>query len=187
MLLCGHLEAFVEELGAAALESFETKQVSRTPTVPVSRFYYHLSREIIEDIRNTKDQDRLADKIFDFLASDLPLWSPRSGPLPQPISAEKFNDGFSNPLFDKVKAYFKRFGYDSYEYDLGCKLKAEYFTTIAMVDELVRTRNDIAHGDKGATKTPKEIDDAIALLRLYCIATDDVFARWWKSNFCAIR
>ena len=184
VLLSGHLEAFIKELGELAIDSLYTKNVLRTHIAP--RFFYHISKNIIDEIQDTSDPDRKAEKIFSFIDSDITYWS-KSGSFPNQIPIDKFNKGFSNPAYKKVKVYFKRFGYSDYDYDLGCRLQARHQSTINMVDHLVDIRNKIAHGDPLATKTPSDVRDMKTIIQRYCIETDSVFANWWKTQFCPIR
>lgn len=184
VLLSGHLEAFIKELGEVALDALHEKRVQRTNIE--SRFFYHVSKDLLDELLDTRDPQKIADKLFSFLCSDLPYWS-RSGQFLQPVPAERFNKGFSNPAFDKIRAYFNRFGYSDYRKDLANLLKSNNAPTTNMIDHLVDIRNKIAHGDPTATKTPQEVSEMIAIIRLYCKATDSVFAAWCKTNFCAIR
>jgi hypothetical protein len=184
VLLCGHLEAFIKDLGEVALDSFHEKGVPRTKIA--SQLYYHISKDILDEIKNTADPEKIANKVFAFIESDLPFWC-RSGPFPQPIASERFNKGFSNPAFSKIRAYFGRFGYFEYRNDLANLLKAQYGPTTNMVDHLVDIRNKVAHGDPAATKTPSEVKDMIRLLRVYCMSTDTVFASWCGATICRIR
>lgn len=184
VLLCGHLEAFIKELGEVALDSMHSKNVPRTAVA--SRLYYHISKNLLDEMKDTSDADRLAEKMFTFINSDLSYWS-RVGPFPQQIPVERFNQGFSNPAFKKIRSYFNRFGYADYSRDLARTLKANYQLTVNMVDHLVDTRNKIAHGDPAATKTPGEVRDLVTIIRTYCSTTDSVFASWHKMTFCSIR
>lgn len=184
VLLSAHLEAFIKELGELALDSMHQKCVPRSAVA--SRFFYHLSKQIINEIQGASDQDKIADKVFSFIQNDLTYWS-KTGPFPYALPTDQFNKGFSNPAYDKIKSYFNRFGYSEYQRDLGYALRAQYPSSINMVDHLVDTRNKIAHGDPAATKTPNEVRDMVTIIRKYCAATDAVFANWWRSNYCSIR
>jgi hypothetical protein len=184
VLLSAHLEAFIKELGEVALNALHAKNISRESLDSV--LFYHVSKDLLDEILNTRDPRKIADKIFSFVASDLPFWS-RTGPFPQPVPAERFNKGFSNPAFEKVRAYFKRFGYLEYKDDLARALKADYAVTENMVDHLVDIRNKIAHGDPTATKTPYEVTEMIAIIRRYGKTTDSVFSLWCKKNYCRIK
>jgi hypothetical protein len=184
VLLSGHLEAYVKELGEIALESMTNKNVPRTHLAP--RFYYHISKDLIKEIRETSDPQKIANKIFDFINSDLEFWS-KAGGFAQPIPVARFNMGFASPAFPKIKRYFNRFGYGNYKSDLQTLLMANYLPTINMVDHLVDTRNKIAHGDPNASKTPAEVTQIISIIRSFCGSTDAVFAKWWKTSFCPIR
>jgi hypothetical protein len=184
VLLSAHLEAFIRELGEVALTNLHLRAVSRTGIA--SQFYYHISKDIINEIKDTSEHEKIAEKFFSFLQNDLPYWD-RTGPFPNPLPVDRFNRGFSNPAFDKIRAYFNRFGYSNYQRDLASTLNANYNTTKNMVDHLVDTRNKIAHGDIATTKTPNDVKQMIDIIRKYCYATDEVFASWCKSNLCTIR
>lgn len=184
VLLCSHLEAYVKEIGELALDTMHTKRVPRENVG--MRFYYHISKNILDEIRDTSDPEKIAIKVFDFLQTDLSYWS-QSGPLPQPIPTDQFNKGFSNPKYRKVRTYFNRFGCFDYHSELSRKLAGHFQPTITMVDHLVDIRNKIAHGDTTAIKTPTEVQDMVRIVREFCVATDSVFATWWRVNFCSIR
>lgn len=184
VLLSSHLEAYIKELGELALESLYKKAVPRNKLS--SKFYYHISKNILEELKDTTDPEKIGDKIFEFLEKDHIFWS-KNGIFPESIPSERFNKGFSNPAFDKIKAYFNRFGYHEYKKDLESRLQAKFQPTMNMVDHLVDIRNKIAHGNPTATKTPSEVKDIVSIIKLYCTETDDVFATWWKATYCAIR
>lgn len=184
VLLSGHLEAYIKELGEVALDALFVKQVQRAKID--ARFFYHVSKDRLDEVLSTSDHVKIANKVFAFVETDLSFWS-RIGPFPQAIPAERFNKGFSNPAFDKISAYFHRFGYSGYKRDLANRLKAANVTTINMIDHLVDIRNKIAHGDPTATKTPQEVRAMMKIIRDYCRATDSVFAVWCKTRICSIR
>lgn len=184
VLLCAHVEAFIKELGEVVLDAVHTKAVSRARIAP--RLYYHISKDILDEIQDTEDPGKIADKVFSFLKQDSAYWS-QAGPFPQPIDAERFNKGFASPASRKIRSYFSRFGYSTYDNDLAATLKAQYKPTKNMVDHLVDTRNKIAHGDSTVTKTPTELQDMMRLVRLYCRTTDQVFASWCSTAMCKVR
>lgn len=184
VLLSSHLEAYVKELGELALDSLYSQSVTRSNLEP--RFFYHISKNTLDEIKDTSDPDRISEKVFEFLRDDGVFWS-RSGAFSEAVPSERFNKGFSNPAFKKIKAYLNRFGYIDYRHDLAVKLQANFQPTVNMIDHLVDTRNKIAHGDPSATKTPSEVKDMMAIVKRYCSETDSVFATWWKTSFCSIR
>ena len=184
VLLSAHLESFIKNLGEITLDALHTKSVARAQLN--GAIFYHVSKDMLDEVSDAREPSKVAERVFGFFASDAPFWS-RSGPFPQPLPAERFNKGFSNPAFNKIRAYFNRFGYSNYRHDLAQLLKADFQPTRNMVDHLVDTRNKIAHGDPQVTKTPKEIADMTAILRRYGMATDAVFAAWCKANMCIIR
>ena len=184
VLLCSHLEAYVRELGEAALGSMTVRDIPRTKLV--SRFYYHISKDILEEFRSTHDPEKTADKVFAFIGRDLEYWS-KEGQFPEPVPVELFNRGFASPKFEKIRKYFNRFGYEGYQQDLMAHMQGRFQPTVTMVDHLVDTRNKIAHGDFVVNKTPGEVKEMASLARLFCRETDTVFAAWWGKSFCAIR
>ncbi|WP_374352689.1 MAE_28990/MAE_18760 family HEPN-like nuclease [Limnohabitans sp.] len=184
VLLSSHLEAYVKELGELAIDSLILSNIDRSK-IPET-FFYHVSKSFIDEIKDTSDSKKLANKIFEFIVSDGSMWS-KSGPFPQQPSSERFNRGFSNPAYEKIKAYFGRFGYQTYQSDISAKLQGNYLTVINMINHLVDVRNKIAHGDPSATKTPGEVLDIIKLIRVFCMVTDSNFAGWWGSNYCKLR
>ncbi|MFI5330308.1 MAG: MAE_28990/MAE_18760 family HEPN-like nuclease [Desulfobaccales bacterium] len=186
VLLSAHVEAFIKELGEVALTNIHLKAVSRNSLA--SQFYYHISKDTISEVKDTSDHGRIAEKIFGFLQSDLTYWD-RTGPFPNPLPSDRFNSGFSNPAFDKIRAYFNRFGYQDYQKDLAATLQANFNSTKNMVDHLVDTRNKIAHGDIDIStkKTPDDVKQMIVIIRKFCGATDAVFASWCNMNLCPIR
>lgn len=184
VLLSSHVEAFIRELGEIALESFVSKRVERNKFPP--RLFYHISKDIIDEIINTGDPEKIAAKVFQFMQTDAGFWS-QSGEFPSPIPIERFNKGFANPAFEKTKSYLSRFGYTTYRDDINRMLRAQAAPVINMLNHLVDTRNNIAHGDPTATKTPQEIKDMMNLIAVYCRATDGVFANWCRANYCPIR
>ena len=184
VLLSGHMEAYIRELGELALDSMTSKNVFRSQLT--SRIYYHISKDILDEIRDTSDPEKIADKIFQFIDSDIEYWS-KNGTFPQPIPVGRFNKGFNNPAYKKIVKYFNRFGYDSYRHDLVTRLRANFDPTVNMVDQLVDIRNKIAHGDPNASKTPGEVKAMMSIVRSFCRVTDTVFATWWKNHYCGIR
>lgn len=184
VLMCSHVEAFVKELGETALESFVTRSVSRDKFP--HRMFYHISKDMIDEIVDTRDPETIGEKLFGFIKADVDYWS-RTGAFPKAVPVERFNKGFANPAFEKIKSYLGRFGYQNYRHDMNILLKAKALPTINMIDHLVDTRNNIAHGDTAATKTPGEIREMAAYITEFCRATDVVFANWCKTEFCTIR
>lgn len=184
VLLSSHLEAFIKELGELLLTRLFDKGVNRSTLD--QRFFYHISKDRVDIIKDATDPESVARSVFDFLAADQDLWV-RSGALPRYVDSERFNRGFANPKFKKIRSYFNRFGFQAYHGDLQRKLARNFVPYTNMVNHLVDTRNLIAHGDPGATKTPAEVKDMVDIVIQFCRATDQVFARWCKSKYCAVR
>lgn len=184
VLLSSHLEAFIKELGELLLDSLFSKSVDRSTFD--NRIFYHVSKRHFDEIKNTVDHEAIVKSIFRFIGEDAEYWS-TSGTLPRVIDSEGFNKGFANPKFKKIKSYFNRFGFERYQTELARQLTHNFTTDINMITHLVDTRNLIAHGDPGATKTPSEVKDMTQIVVRFCIGTDKVFGDWCKAKYCAIR
>lgn len=184
VLLSSHIEAYVKELGEHALDSIYAKAVCRSKLAP--QFFYHISKEKIEFIRSASQPDKIAHHVQSFVDNETSVWR-TSDPLPAPIPSRVFNKGFSNPSFDKVKAYFGRFGYTKFGGDFFRTLGRDAQTTANNLDQIVDARNSIAHGELSATKTPSEVKLMIETAKVFCRTTDQIFGYWCRKNLCSIR
>jgi RiboL-PSP-HEPN len=184
VLLSSHVEAFIKELGETALEAFFDKRISRSNVS--AAIFYNISKDVIAELSASSESDKIAEKMFEFLDLDLGFWS-KVGPFPNQIPSDRFNKGFASPAFKKVVTYFGRFGYRDFKRDFDKKLSSESPLTINALDHMVAVRNNIAHGDESATKTPSEVEIMIKIVSLFCRSTDDVFSSWCKKNHCSIR
>jgi hypothetical protein len=184
VLLSSHLEAYIRELGELLLGRIYEAKVLRGGVSPV--VFYHISKDLLDQIGDTSDAEKIAKKVLAFINRDGDFWS-QTGSFPRSIPVERFNVGFANPSYSQIKKYFNRFGYSSYNNDLRVRMKADFDPIRNMVNHLVATRNQIAHGDPSATKTPSEVCDMALLVRKFCVVTDSVFGNWCRGNLCTIR
>ena len=184
VLLSSHLEAFIKELGELLLCRLFDRRVDRA--LLDDKFFYHVSKGLIDDIKSNTNPKKISRAIFKFLHEDQDFWC-KSDALPRTINADGFNRGFSNPKFDKIKSYLSRFGYHEYHGDLQKKLTKNFSGYKNMVDHVVDIRNLIAHGDTRAKRTPSDVKDMTDIVIQFCRATDDVFATWSKKMYCSIR
>jgi hypothetical protein len=184
VLLSSHVEGYIKDLGEIAIDALVAKQVDRSKIDDT--FFFHLSQNTFRSIKDSDDHGKLSKALFSFLHVDAIHWS-KEGPFSVPLPADNFSKGFSNPLPDKIKAYFGRFGYRTYMHDLMRRMKSNFRPTVNAIEHMVDTRNKIAHGDVVAVKTPKEVGDLRNHVQKFCIETDMVFATWFKSQYCSIR
>lgn len=184
VLLCSHIEGYAKEIGELTLSKIVEKRVCRSKVSNLISYY--ASGDLIFEIKDTTDREKIAKKIAKLFERDLPLWE-QVGPHPQPISEERFNKSFASPSFQKIASYIGRFGYSHFKRDLGEKMKGDYAAAKNLIDHVVDIRNKIAHGDPIASKTPSDLLDAIPMVKQFCRATDDVFSSWCKTNLCVIR
>ncbi|WP_299704594.1 MAE_28990/MAE_18760 family HEPN-like nuclease [uncultured Tateyamaria sp.] len=184
VLLCSHIEGYTKEVGELTLAKIYEHSVCRSKISNVVS--YHASRDIISEIKDTSDADKLASKIVNFVERDLSIWG-QTGPHPQPISEDRFNKSFSSPSFQKIASYISRFGYSEFKRDLNTKMKGDYLPAKNLIDHIVDIRNKIAHGDPVLSKTPTDLLETIPMVKRFCRTTDDLFAAWCKTNICSIR
>jgi hypothetical protein len=184
VLLSSHLEGYTKDLGEIALDRIFSRSVDRSKLN--LRFFHSLSSSRFSDLRDTKDPDSLAKQMFDFISVEGQLWS-TTGPFPTAISIDRFSKGFASPSVDKISSFFGRFGFSDFKRKLGTKLAGDFLVVTNMVENIVAKRNDIAHGDPSATATPSDLLQMLEKSRQFCVATDMVFADWFKVNFCSLR
>ena len=77
VLLSSHVEAYIKDLGELALEAFYNKSVNRSKFS--ARFFYHISKDMLDEIQDTSDPEKIATKVFSFLGSDFDYWSKTIG------------------------------------------------------------------------------------------------------------
>lgn len=184
VLLCSHVEGYIKELGELTLASITEQQICRSK-IP-NTVAYHISKNFVADIKNTADAAKIADHLSNFIDSDLSFWR-SNGPIEDQIPEDRFNKGFNSPSFGKIATYLGRFGYAEYKRDLGFKLSGDFQVCKTLIDHIVDVRNKIAHGNPTISKTPSDLMDAVKTTRLFCRATDEIFAGWCRVNLCTIR
>lgn len=184
VLLSSHIEAYVKELGECALDAIYDRNICRSRLN--ERFFYYISKDWLNRVQDATEPDDVSLKVFEFLAGESEFWG-RTGPLPRPIDSQEFCKGFSNPKFDKIRKFLNRFGYDGLRHHINVSLKADAVITLSNVDQIVDTRNAIAHGELSATKTPREVQILVTSAKQFCRTVDDGFASWFKANICPIR
>lgn len=184
VLLSSHIEAYVKELAESLLVSIHAKSIDRS--VLNDRFYYYASKEWVNKLKDSLEPEAITTEVFGFLDGDADIWK-KSGPLPRPIDSEKFCKGFSNPKFDKVKRFLGRFGYDALRHHFNVTHRSDAALLISHLEQIVDTRNAIAHGESSATRTPAEVKILIESSKKFCRTVDDGFASWAKEAVCPIR
>src|SRR5271157_1825542 len=85
ILLSAHLEAYIKELGEVALTNIHAKSVPRAGMA--AQFFYHLSKDLLDEVQDTSDPVKLATKVFAFVQNDVTYWG-RVGPFPQPLPVD---------------------------------------------------------------------------------------------------
>ena len=162
VLLCSHIEGYTKELGELTLGRIVENGVCRSKISNLIPLY--ASRDLVFEIKETSDSEKLAEKIALLFARDLALWE-QEGAHPQPISEDRFNKSFSSPSYQKIASYMGRFGYKTFKKDLGKALQSDFNAARNWIDHIVDIRNKIAHGDANTTKTPTDLLDALPVVK----------------------
>lgn len=184
VLLCSHIEGYIEELGECSLNKIAEKQLPKSNFG--NRIRYYLSRDYIDRIKTTQDKERLSKAIDDLFSRDGHLWdgSPR---FRNDLTAEIFIGDFSSPTHKKIIKFFNRFGFSDFSKHLGGLLDSDYRACSNMIDTINDQRNKIAHGNVNIVGSPIDLENMMNLSKKYCMGTDKVVADWFKSKNCSIR
>lgn len=184
VLLCGHIEGYIEDLAILGLNGLADNNISKEKVAIVFRYY--LSQDLISEITDTKDHQALSEKIDGFIKRDGHIWD-SSPNFSHPVQVDKFVGRFSTPTHENIRAFFRRFGFTSFHGDLATRLKGNMPVCTNMVEQVVIQRNRIAHGDFSEYGTPADLEQMCKYVRLYCRHTDLVVGNWFKSIGCSIR
>ncbi|MYA32878.1 MAG: hypothetical protein F4Y33_04330 [Gemmatimonadales bacterium] len=184
VLLSSRIEGYVEDLAEVISFRVVDRQVSKQSLSP--RLLYYCSKDIIDHIRETKDPDRVAEKIATLFRRDQDVWSDGES-FSEELPFERIVSGFSTPRFEEIRKFIARFGYEDYRKDLAGELRADYLPCVNMVDNVVEQRNKIAHGNVGASATAADVRSMLELVQVFCRATDVVVGNWFRGLGCPIR
>lgn len=184
VMLSGHVEGYIKDLGDIAIDRIYDRRVDRSK-IP-KKFFYFISKEHFDNIKDTSDVTSLSENMFVFLQGDAMYWR-ESGPFVARIPTDKFQKGFANPSSKKISKYFSRFGFRGYRNEMNRILKSQAQPTFNMLDNIVTARNGIAHGDLNVIRTPLDVSEMVDVMKVFCRTTDQVFGAWCSQNLCSIR
>ena len=184
VLLSSRIEGYVEDLAEVILCNAVDKKVPKS--VLSSRLLYYCSKDVIDEIRDTKNPDKISKKIATMFQRDQDIWSD-SNIFREELPFERAVAGFSTPYFEEIQKFIARFGYRDYRSDLTVRLRADFLPCINMIDNVVEQRNKIAHGNIVATSTPQDVKAMLDLVYVFCRTTDVVVGNWFNGVGCPIR
>ena len=184
VLLSSRIEGYVEDLGEIIVCRIVERQVPKRVLSP--RLMYYCSKDVIDEICDTKDPDKVAGKMVTIFRRDKDIWCDKDS-FEEELPLERIVAGFSTPRFGEIRRFIARFGYRSYKSDLERQLRARFRPCVNMVNNVVEQRNQIAHGNIGTTSTPLDVTDMLGLVQVFCRTTDDVVGDWFRSVGCPIR
>ena len=184
VLLCSHLEGYIEDLGSLAIRRIEEESLPKTSMSHAFRYY--LSRDLIDDINRTTNPLDIATRVDTLLSRDGHIWDSSTSFAP-PLPIDMFIRSFATPNHESIRRFFRRFGYARFPNELGAHLRQDYMPCIAMVNHVVDQRNKIAHGDFVTAGAPSDLRDMYRLVKIYCRGTDSVVGNWFRGHGCSIR
>ena len=184
VLLCSHIEGYIEELGSTAIARISVKNV-RKEKMSLG-FRYYLSRDLVDRIAMTEEAIKIGSRVVELINRDSHIWD--SGDyFTEPLRADIFVRGFATPKHQHIRQFFGRFGFDAFHHEVAKKLRGDFVACIAMVDHVVDQRNKIAHGDFTISGAPLDLENMMKLVKLYCRVTDEVVCEWFREKGFTIR
>ena len=154
VLLCSHVEGYVERMGTLAIERVATSKVPKS-ALGMS-FRYHLSRNLIDAIRDSVRPEIIARNMTAFLNQDGDIWDDTTN-FADPLPSHIFVRRFATPNHENISNFFDRFGFDKFDRDLARFLQRDYTASKNMIDDVVDQRNKIAHGDFVTAGAPTDL------------------------------
>ena len=184
VLLCSHVEGYVDELVQIISERIVSKNLDKSKLPP--RFYFFVSRDIILEIQQATDPSNVVEKIWALLERDNEIWLQNEN-LRSPLNSEIFLSNFATPMSKQIFKLMNRFGYENFGREMHSFLTSEAVIVTNMLDQVVRQRNKIAHGDTIATSTYQDLENMIDLVQKFCRVTDQLVGAWFANKRCPIR
>ena len=184
VLLCSHVEGYVEELAILAIDRIASKALAKS-AMP-GTFKYHLSRDLIDKIQKGTDPELIASSVSDLLDRDGHIWDEKSN-FKNPLPAQNFIGRFAAPRHRNIRRFLRRFGYKQFEGELCRHLRRDCMAAMNMVNNVVHERNKISHGDFNIASSPSDLEEKLKMTKLYCRGTDVVVGNWFRSIGCPIR
>ena len=184
VLMCSHVEGYIEDLGSVAINHIEQKGIPKVSLA--TKFKYHLSQDLIRGINTSTDPSVIAERLQELLERDGHIWD-SSDHFAPPLPVDTFVGNFATPNHRAIRRFFGRFGYQEFHTDLNKHLLQNSAPCINMVNQLVDQRNKIAHGDAVTAGSPSDLEAMFRLVKLYCRGTDKVVGDWFRDQGCSIR
>jgi hypothetical protein len=181
VLLCSHVQGFIEDLAEEVVRRLVQDQVSST-AIP-DRFRFYATKRDVEEILKEPDRDKLISRIRRYAVARGDILS-KEGPVHPSYLDSSYKDGFGNPTTGEIRRFFRRMGYEEFDEDLKRRLGRNYLTATNAIDQIVDRRTKIAHGDSQASLTTRELMEYTGLVRAFCSSTDSVTCTHFRRKGC---
>ncbi len=158
VLLCAHLEGFLEDL---VIEALDTMARLRTPVaqLPLVLRALHVE-EHLKGLESIKDRNARAPRIEQMFQREAGLWTTGSCLTTSMLRPSMVCAEMSNPGSTEVRQFLRILDVDIEQYlrDAGS------IDLLGRINGLVSMRNAIAHGDLEAKATHGDVDKYIELV-----------------------
>lgn len=158
VLLCAHLEGFLEDL---VIEALDTMAQLHTPVaqLPLALRALHVE-EHLKAIELMRDRNARAPRIEQMFQREARLWASGSRLTTSMLRPRMVCAEMSNPGSSEVRQFLRILDVDIDQYlrDIGS------LDLLGRINGLVSTRNAIAHGDLAANATHGDVDGYIDLV-----------------------
>lgn len=166
VLLCAHLEGFLEDL---VVEALDTLAQLGTPVaqLPLSLRALHVE-EHLRTIESMKDRNARAPRIEKMFQSEAGLWATGSCLTTSMLRPKTVCAEMSNPGSREVRQFLRIL-----DVDIDQHLRdIESIDLLGRVNGLVSIRNAIAHGDQEAKATYSDVDRYLELVEQLATAIE---------------
>lgn len=184
VLLCSHLEGYMEEIATIITERISAQKIKKN--IIGDAFKYHNSKDFLSTIEETQNPNAKAQRLLALMQRDDHIWD-STDHYYKPLNTDIIIGDFATPKYDNCRRLIKKFGYITYHNDFNAHLKGQAVIVRNMIDAVVNTRNDIAHGDNSVKPTPSEVQNMEELTKTFCRTTDIIVCAYFKSKKCSLR
>jgi hypothetical protein len=172
VLLTAHVEGFVEDLAAEAIDHLH-REGPPIQNVPQLLRALHCDVDVLE-IARLSDRKARAGRLGKLFADRMALWQVGGTLQPGMLSTELLRSQMSNPGSREVARFAELLGVA----DLWESVEdPEHVSIRGVLNEMVGKRNAIAHGDTAAKSTSTDVDRYVTAIEYFARELDRLVAQ----------
>jgi len=179
-----HIEGYISDLNEIIFHRLVERRISIKALSP--SFCYYLSRDILVEILDTSAPEKIAKKLQTLHKRDSFIWD-EIDVFEEPLDCQRFLKGFSTPKPKNIYALFNRYGHDQLSKDIASVFVSLHSFHQTNVENTVRFRNEIAHGNHSLTQTPSDLFQLADSTKVFCREIDNSVCDWFKGKKCSLR